>query len=335
MLEENPRDDDGDRDVTSSSETCCRTAALLLSIACAGCSQHTPNTYQGYVEGEFVYLASSQAGQLTQLEVLRGQIVQAAAPIFALEAENETAAVRQAREQLLAAQSQLADIKTGKRPQEVDVTQAQLLQAQADAARAAAQYERDERQYRIGGIAQVQRDDSRALAQSSAAKVRELSSQLAVTRLPNRAEQIKAQAAQVQAAQAALAQAQWKLDQKSVRAPHAGLVFDTMYRSGEWVPAGSPVVRMLPPENVKVRFFVPETVVGSLSTGRAVRIHCDGCAAEVPAALSFVSAQSEYTPPVIYSNENRAKLVFLVEARPQAADAPKLHPGQPVEVILQ
>lgn len=312
-----------------------RTAALVFGIACAGCSQHTPNAYQGYVEGEFVYLASSQAGQLTQLAVSRGQIVQAAAPMFALEAENETAAVRQAREQLLAAQSQLADIRTGKRPQEIDVTQAQLLQAQADAVRAAAQYERDEQQYRIGGIAQVQRDDSRALAQSSAAKVRELSSQLAVTRLPNRAEQIKAQAAQVQAAQAALVQAQWKLDQKSVRAPHAGLVFDTMYRSGEWVPAGSPVVRMLPPENVKVRFFVPETVVGSLLTGRAVRIRCDGCAAEVPAALSFVSAQSEYTPPVIYSNENRAKLVFLIEARPQAADAPKLHPGQPVEVILQ
>lgn len=321
--------------MTLSSRSRWRTGALVLGVACAGCSQRAPNTYQGYVEGEFVYLASSQAGQLTQLSVSRGQIVQAAAPMFALEAENETTAVRQAREQLLAAQAQLADIKVGKRPQEIDVAQAQLLQAQADAARAATQYERDERQYRIGGIAQAQRDESRALAQSSAAKIRELGSQLAVARLPNRIEQIRAQDAQVRAAEAVLAQAQWKLDQKSVRAPHAGLVFDTMYRSGEWVPAGSPVVRMLPPENVKVRFFVPEAVVGSLSAGRKVRIRCDGCAAEVPAALSFVSAQSEYTPPVIYSNENRAKLVFLVEARPQAADAPKLHPGQPVEVTLQ
>ena len=165
--------------------------------------------------------------------------------------------------------------------------------------------------------------------------MREFSSQITVARLPNRPEQIKAQAAQVRAAEAALAQAQWKLGQKNVRAPHAGLVFDTMYRSGEWVPAGSPVVRMLPPENVKVRFFVPETVVGSLVPGRAVRIRCDGCAADVPAVLSFISAQSEYTPPLIYSNENRAKLVYLVEARPKPADATKLHPGQPVEVTLQ
>ena len=308
---------------------------LAIGIACAGCSQPAANTWQGYVEGEFVYLASSQAGQLTQLLVSRGQVVQAAAPIFALEATNETAAANQAREQLLAAEAQLADVKTGKRPPEIAVTQAQLQQAEADATRAATQYARDEQQYRIGGIAQTQLDDSRAAAQSSAAKVREIRSQLAIARLPSRAEQIKAQVAQVGAAQAALAQAQWKLDQKSVRAPHTGLVFDTMYRSGEWVPAGSPVVRMLPPENVKVRFFVPEAVVGSLASGRAVRIRCDGCAADVPAVLSFVSAQSEYTPPVIYSNENRAKLVFLVEARPEAADAQKLHPGQPVEVMLQ
>lgn len=310
-------------------------AALLIGLAGAGCSQPAPNTYHGYVEGEFVYLASSQAGRLTQLAVSRGQTVPAAAPVFALEAENEAAAVRQAREQLQQAQSQQADIETGKRQAEIAVTRAQLQQAEAEASRAARQYRRDQEQYRIGGIAQTQVDDSRASAESSAARVREFRSQIAVARLPNRPEQIKAQVAQVHAAEAALAQAQWKLGQKNVRAPHAGLVFDTMYRSGEWVPAGSPVVRMLPPENVKVRFFVPETVVGSLVPGRAVLIRCDGCAADVPAVLSFISAQSEYTPPVIYSNENRAKLVYLVEARPKAADATKLHPGQPVEVTLQ
>jgi HlyD family secretion protein len=117
-----------------------------------------------------------------------------------------------------------------------------------------------------------------------------------------------------------------------VHALHAGLVFDTMYRSGEWVPAGSPVVRMLPPENVKVRFFVPESVLGSLSAGRKLEIHCDGCAASIPATVSYVSAEAEYTPTNIYSNDTRAKLVYLVEARPQPADAMRLHPGAPVEV---
>ena len=231
--------------------------AGLLAAACAACTQQPANTYQGYVEGEFVYLASSQSGQLTRLTVARGDAVVAGAPLFALESTSEVAAVDQARQQLLAAQSQLADIETGKRPQEIAVTEAQVRQAEADANRAAIQLARDEEQIRFAAIAQSELDDARAAAQSSAAKVHEMQSQLAVARLPNRAEQIQAQRAQVSAAQAALAQQQWRLDQKSVRAPHAGLVYDTMYRSGEWVAAGSPVVRMLPPKNVKVRFFVP------------------------------------------------------------------------------
>nr|WP_233839424.1 HlyD family efflux transporter periplasmic adaptor subunit [Paraburkholderia sp. ZP32-5] len=313
-----------------------RLAALLaLCIVCASCSRQPANTWQGYVEGEFLYLASSQPGQLTELAVSRGQTVAQNTPLFALEAQNETDAVAQANEQLRAARAQLADLGTGKRAPEVDVTRAQLVQAEADAARAATQYHRDEQQLRAGGIAQSQLDDSRANALSSAARVRELQSQVTVARLPGRIEQVRAQQAQVDAAKAQLGQAQWKLDQKSVHAPHGGLVFDTMYRSGEWVPAGSPVVRMLPPENVKVRFFVPEAVVGSLTPGRHVSIHCDGCAADVPAVLSFVSNQAEYTPPVIYSNESRSKLVFMIEAKPQVADAPKLRPGQPVTVTLQ
>lgn len=309
--------------------------AGALALACAGCSPRGPDGYQGYVEGEFVYLASSQPGTLTQLAVARGQTVAADASVFALESQNETDAVAQARQQLQAARAQQADLLTGKRRAEINVIEAQLAQARADAMRAETQLTRDEQQYQAGGIPKSQLDDSRAAALSAAAHVRELQSQLEVARLPGRGEQIMAQAAQVRAAQSVLAQAQWKLDQKSVRAPHAGLVFDTMYRSGEWVPAGSPVVRMLPPENVKVRFFVPETVVGALAPGRPVQIHCDGCDADVPAVLSFVSDQAEYTPPVIYSNETRAKLVFLVEARPQSADAHRLRPGQPVQVTLR
>ena len=99
--------------------------------------------------------------------------------------------------------------------------------------------------------------------------------------------------------------------------------------------AGSPVVRMLPPANVKVRFFVPQAVVGSLASGRPVAIQCDGCGAEIPAAISYISNEAEFTPPVIYSNETRSKLVFMVEARPSPDNATRLHPGQPVSVTLK
>jgi HlyD family secretion protein len=105
-----------------------------------------------------------------------------------------------------------------------------------------------------------------------------------------------------------------------------------MYREGEWVQAGSPVVCMLPPENVKVRFFVPETLVGSISLGQYVVLHCDGCQAVIPAKVTYISIEPEYTAPIIYSNETRSKLVFMIEAHPLPDKASGLHPGQPIEV---
>jgi HlyD family secretion protein len=307
----------------------------MLAMSAAGCARPPSNTWQGYAEGEFVYMASSQPGQLVNLAVRRGQAVAGAALLFELEASSEADAARQAAHQLQAAQMRLADLQTGARPQEINVTSAQVEQARAEAERLDLQSQRDAAQYLAGGIARGQADDSRTAAAAARARMRERQAQLRVARLPGRESQIRAQQAEVEAARAALGQAQWKLGQKQIRAAHPGLVYDTLYRSGEWVPAGSPVVKMLPPENIKVRFFVPETVLGALATGRQVSLRCDGCTAVVPATISYVSGQAEYTPPNIYSNDTRAKLVFLVEARPAPADAARLHPGQPIEVSLR
>ena len=309
--------------------------ALFIGVLLAGCEHRDENAYQGYAEGEYVYLGSSQAGTLTQLQVARGQTVKAGASLFALDSVDETAALRQAQQQLAAARSQLADIQTGKRVPEVNVNRAQLVEAAANARKAALQLTRDEAQYSAGGIAKAQLDDSRANAEATSAQVRQLTNQVEVARLPGRSQQIAAQQAQVAAAEAVVAQAQWKLDQKRANAPADGLVYDTLYRLGEWVPAGSPVVQLLPPQNIKVRFFVPETRVGALAPGREVSIHCDGCAADLTAKITYVANKAEYTPPVIYSNESRAKLVFMIEAHTSVADATKLHPGQPVTVALK
>ena len=312
-----------------------RSPFLVLSVICAGCSGSHPNAYQGYVEGEFVYVASSQPGRLEHLAVSRGQQVAQGAPLFSLDAIDERAEQQQAQQQLAAARATLADIGTGKRPPEIGVIQAQLLQAQAAALRSAQQRERDEAQYQGGGISREQLQATLAQAASDAAHVNELQSQLEVARLPGRAEQLKSQSGQVEAAKAVLAQADWRVQEKSLSAPQAGLVYDTMYREGEWVAPGNPVVRMLPPQNVKVRFFVPEEVLGGLAIGGAVSLKCDGCAAEIPAKITYVSSEAEYTPPVIYSNDTRAKLVFMIEAHPEPADAAKLRPGQPLEVALR
>ena len=315
--------------------THCNLGISLCAVAAlSGCSRDPPS-YQGYVEGEYVYVASPVGGRLEHLFVQRGQAIEAKAPLFRLDSEEETAAKQQADEQLKAAQAQLADLRVGRRNPEVDVVRAQLAQAQAADEQATEQLRRDEAQFQAGGISQAQLDESRANQAIKAARARELAGQLQVSRLPARDEQIRAQEAQVAAARAMSSQLAWRLGQKEISSTKAGAVVDTLFREGEWVAPGQPVVRMLPPGNVKVRFFVPEAVVGETKPGRKVILRCDGCPAEIPATVNYISDQPEYTPPVIYSNETRAKLVFMIEARPALENAPNLRPGQPLTVTLQ
>lgn len=309
--------------------------ACLLAMLLGGCSRKRPGGYEGYVEGKYVYVASSQAGRLDHLSVARGDLVEMNRPLFALDREPEASAERQAEQTLLADEARLADLQTGKRPPEVDAVRAQLAQAEAERQKSIDLLKSYEKQYAAGGISETELITARAAVETNTAVVHQYQQNIAVAELPGRSQQIRAQSEAVDADRAALRQAQWKLQQKEVASPRAGLVFDTLYRTGEWVSAGSPIVQILPPENVEVRFFVPESFVGSLKLGQNVSVHCDGCASAVPAAITFISNQAEYTPPVIYSNENRSKLVFMVIAKPTAAKASLLHPGQPLEVTLQ
>jgi HlyD family secretion protein len=282
-----------------------------------------------------VYVASPQAGRLDHLAVSRGEEIGANQPLFTLDKEPERSAELQARELLGSDERRLADLETGKRPPEKDVIVAQLAQAKVEHQKSVDILKSDEAQYAAGGLALTDLISARAAVESNAARVKEYESDLEVAALPGRDEQVKAQAAVVAADRAALKQTRWKLQQKQIDSTRNGLVFDTLYREGDWVAAGNSVVQMLPPENIEVRFFVPEPVVGRLKLGQRVSAHCDGCDADVPATVSFISNQVEYTPPVIYSNESRAKLVFMIITKPEADKATWLHPGQPVEITLQ
>lgn len=309
-------------------------ATLALIAALAGCDDSKPSRYYGYAEGEYVRVASPLAGRLTTLLVHRGDQVTADTPLFALESDFEVAARRQAAERLAQAEAQLADLQKGKRPLEIDVIEAQLAQAQSDLKLSRVRLSRQQELAAQGVASRDALDQARTTDQRNQARVNELQAQLAVSKLASREDQVTAAARDVEAQRAALAQADWNLAQKSVKAVLAGQITDTPYVEGEWVPAGSPVVSMLPPQNIKVRFFVPQTDLGQIAVGGGVTIACDGCSATVAARISYISPQAEYTPPVIYSTESRAKLVYLVEARPLAADAVRLHPGQPVDVQL-
>lgn len=311
-------------------------AVLAVLAVLTSCAKDPDPAWQGYVEGEFVLLASPYAGQLQKLYVRRGERVDAKQPVFALEQESERAARLEAEERLHAAQARLNNLRVGRRPPEIDAAREQLRQAKAALDLSNSTLAREEKLFKEGFSGRARLDEARAARERDSARVREAEAQLANTRMPlGREAERKAAEGEVAAASAAVAQAQWRLEQKSVAAPVTGMVQDTFFVEGEWVAAGRPIVSLLPPGNVKVRFYVPETVAGSLAPGRALEIRCDGCPAPIAAKLSYVSSQAEYTPPVLYSRESRAKLVFLAEARPDAADGAKLRPGQPIDVSLK
>jgi HlyD family secretion protein len=315
----------------------CRRTVTRFALACAlavtGCSNAPPPGYPGYIEAEYVRVGAPLAGTLLQLGVERGTQVVKNAPLFALENDQERAARAEAEARVRQAQATLANLEKGRRPQEVAAVQAQLAQAQASLRQSEADLVRTDKLVAEKFLAPQRHDEALATRDRDRARVAELTHQVQIANLPARSDEIAAATAEVRAASDALAQATWRVEQKSQISPADGLVADTLYRPGEWVPAGSPVVSILPPGNVKARFYVPEAVVGTLRLGDAVTVRCDGCGADIVAKIRFIAPQAEFTPPVIYSRENRANLVFLIEAKPDVPN-PALHPGLPIEVTI-
>jgi HlyD family secretion protein len=256
----------------------------LAAIFVAGCSSNSSNVFQGYIEGEYVHVASPLGGALTNLAVARGDAVKTGQLLFELERGSEAAAVQQAEKNLAQAKASLA------------LSEAEFARRQ--------QLRNDQ-----GVISAEELDQTRA--------------------------QRDADQAQVDSQTAALDKARWSFDQKQQFAPTNALVQDTLYRAGEWVVAGNPVVELLPPANIKVRFFVPQAVLPRIKPGQTVSVTFDGGPHPYSATVNFISTQAEFTPPVIYSRENRSKLVFMIEAKFSPADAAALRPGQPVDVEIK
>lgn len=300
----------------------------------AGCSPRPDGARPGYLEGEFVYVAAPLGGALTNLAVRRGVEVKAGQLLFALEATPEAASLREAEQRLAQAQARLENLTKGRRPSELAGLTSQLERAEANLRWSDAELQR-RRQLSDGNvISAAELDLAQTRQQADRAQLAALAAELETARLGARTDEIRAAAAEAEGAVATVARAQWAVAQKHQYAPTNAWVHDTLYRPGEWVAAGSPVVVLLPPENVKVRFFIPETALASVHAGQRVTVSFDGAPAPFAATVHYIATQAEFTPPVIYSKENRAKLVYMVEARFEPADARTLRPGQPVDVRL-
>lgn len=307
--------------------------ALALLAGLSACQPKSPAAWAGYAEAEALYLAAPVAGRLTELAVQAGDQVQANQLLFALEGSLERAADAEAQARVGSARAQAANADKGRRPPELAINQAQVAQARSQLALAQASLRRQQELLAKNFVARAAVEDAQLQVTQAQARLGELQAALQTANLPAREDERQSARALAQAAEDARAQSQWRLAQTRQTAPQAGRIEDVLYRPGEWVAAGQPVLVLLPPSHRKARFFVPEAQLAGLALQQAVTLQCDGCGAPIPARITFIAALAEYTPPVIYSNAQRAKLMFMLEARPdKAEDALRLHPGQPLDV---
>ena len=310
---------------------------ILLAAAGAGWWWTTRTTppveWQGYAEADFIKVGPTQQGLLTSLFVARGSKVAAGAPLFDQDDTADRAARDQVARQLKQAEEQLANLLASGKPTEIQQAEASLADAKAARDKIEGDLRRNEALVKTFAAPQQLVDQERADLRSANAKVQGLEAALAQMRAPmGREGEIKAQQELVESLRAAVVMAQWRIDQRHVMAPAAGVVADVLARPGETIPAGGAVVSLLPPENIFVRFFVPETRLAEVHGGDKVALLCDRCPGDFAATISFISPQAEFTPPVIYSEASRAKLVYMVEARPPREQAALINPGQPVAV---
>jgi HlyD family secretion protein len=315
------------------------TILFLLALGGAGGAwyllTHKPaeTVWQGYAEADYLKIGPVLEGRLTRVSVNRGDEVGVGTVLFTQDEIDDVAARDQAARQLAQAKEQLTNLVSGGKVTEIQQAQGNLADARATLVRAEADLGRDEKLL-TNGFATVQNvDQRRADYLSAKAKVAVNEAALEQMLRPmGRDGEISAQRATVAAAQSALGMAEWRLAQRRVTAPAAGRIADVIAFPGETMDANTPVVSLLPPQNIFVRFFVPESAVGALHRGDPVTLHCDGCKPGLTGAISFISPTAEYTPPLIYSESNNDKLVFMVEARPKPEEAALFSPGQQVEV---
>jgi len=266
--------------------------SLILVLVLFGCAKQNDHHWLGYAEGDYAYVSAPQAGWVVKLDVKRGDDVKDGAPLFSLDDVSQTAARDQAEAQIAQAEGQM-----GQATANLDLAQKEL--------------KRQAGLLRSHATSQQNYDQAKSAQQAAAAQVAQI------------------QATENQA-RASLANATYQLSQRDVVAHTHGRVQDIYFREGEYAPAMTPVLEILPPENIFVRFFVPESDFAKLHLGENVLIGCDSCGGPIKAKITFIASQEEFTPPVIFSEASRDKLVYKVEAR--AAGGLKLHPGQPVDV---
>ncbi len=310
-----------------------RTLLCLVLIFLASCKLDE-SALHGYVEGEYLYIAPTTAGVLKSLSVQRGDQVKQGQDLFAIDDTELRASISSAQAEIAKANANLKNLLKGKRAEEIQVILKQKEQASAKLQNARQEYERAKKLVASNALSRSEHDRRESDYKTAQANVEELAAQLKVATLGAREEEINAAQSTLDVAKQRLIQVEKQLEDSAPKAPADSYVENTFFRAGEYIPAGKAVVSLLPPENVKIRFFIPQSRLPEIAQSKAITITCDGCDKPIAAKISYISSQEEYTPPVIYSTESRQKLVFMVEAIPNAPES-MFHPGLPVDITIE
>jgi HlyD family secretion protein len=300
--------------------------AIIPGLAAPGAAG-----WNGYVEVDYLYAAAPSAGTIASIPVAEGQLVKKGDVLFVLESSQQQAQLDAARARADAAEATLDNLKTGSRSEEIDVTRAALQKAEADLALAAQNLTRTQDLFDKGLAAQAKLDQAEATVKSAQAAADQLQAQLKVQELPARDAQQIAAEANAAAAKADADTAAAALANRTITAPEDGRIERIFFKTGEVAGAAVPVVSIAGSDTMKVLFYVNEADRQGLALGDRLAVTCDGCTAAKTATVSHFASDPQYTPPIIYSRDERARLVFTTEA--VLADQNGIRPGQPVTVI--
>lgn len=305
-------------------------AGIMAAILSLMPQQDLPKGYDGYLEADYVYVAPVSAGRIETLSVREGETVAPGSALFSLDRTQQQNLLAAAEARVAAARATLDNLETGSRGEELDVIRASLGKAEADLAQAEANLSRSERLVEAGTVPAVRVEQDRTALASANAQVNQLRAQLAVAELPARNAQQVAAEANLRAAEADADRAGKDLMDRDVVTPVGGVIDRLFYRVGEVAGVGSPVVAILPDGPLEAWFFVPEVERAALATGASVTVTCDGCP-PLTARVTHIASEPQMTPPVIYSRDERSRLIYLVKAALE--EASELRPGQPITVL--
>ncbi|WP_417794921.1 HlyD family secretion protein [Terasakiella pusilla] len=306
---------------------------FLCGLTLASCTPEKA-TIPGYVDGDTLSLAPTSSGVLASLTVREGQIVSAGTPLFSLDLADLQAKADSAAAATRRAEAELKDLLKGERPEELEVLFKQAAQAKANLENAQKEYDRIMPLSKTGAVSLSRRDEVITNLDSAKARAEEVNAQIVAANLGARSDKVEAARANIEIEKAQHKQIVQKLKEATPTSPKESLVLDTFFQPGEYVGAGQTVVKLLPPENIKIKFFIPVDQVTTVKMGQTVLVSCDGCPTSYPARITHIASESEYTPPVIFSVESRDKLVFMIEAQPTAYHE-ALRLGLPISVSLE